>query len=348
MSCVSMCDSFHQMTHPTNTQRQDDAAKIVYVVSKQTQFIVVETVRHVWHCSCTWDGYVGKGNAGCTHRQDAGHDGDLATHVDPPLYGDMGDITHSVEDNSGNTDANAEINQACTTTSNQPVDLYVGESEEYQDGENEDIGEFMEKVPRQTTAPASNISTRRSKLSSKRRRRKVKKAQRKLQGKLDEQALDALWIEANDPADAYLATQGLSNGNPVREYLRLLKKVHYWARKYSIEPVEALEDIENWSVRSLDAHPAAVEVKELLELTSNPSPFEKAWKHLAPQILDTGYFDKETVDDVASEKIADLYNHMLTYWDDSIGYGVPETYWDKSDDSDMSSGYRSEKDIYPT
>jgi hypothetical protein len=61
---------------------------------------------------------------------------------------------------------------------------------------------------------------------------------------LDEQFLDALRLEADDHSDAFLASQGLSNGNPVRKYLRLLMKVHDWARKHGTEPVEALEDIE--------------------------------------------------------------------------------------------------------
>ena len=342
MSCRAVCDSLYQMTHPTDTQGPDDAAKIVYVVSKQTQFIVIETVRHVWHCPCTWDGYVREGNVGCTPRADARHDGEFtAVRVDPLPFGNLGDIACNTGDSSGNTDANTNNNETCTTTSNQPVEYHVGE--------NEDVGYLKEADPRETTAPAKKtISTRRSKLSSKRRRRKASKAQKKLQGKLDEQLLDTLSLEADDHADGFLANQGLSNGNPVREYLRLLRKVHYWARKHGVEPVEALEDIENWRVRSLDAHPATVEVKELLELANNPSPFEKAWKHLAPQILENDDCDEKVAEDVASSVIADLYNYMFTYWDDSTAYVVPETYWGKSDDSDMSSGYRSEKDIYPT
>ena len=48
--------------------------------------------------------------------------------------------------------------------------------------------------------------------------------QKKLQGKLDEQFLDELRFEADAHSDAFLASQGLSNGTPVRENLRLLMK----------------------------------------------------------------------------------------------------------------------------
>ena len=267
------------MTHPTDAQGQDDAAKIVYVVSKQTQFIVVETVRHVWHCPCTWDGYVGEENVGYAPRSHARHDSESpAARVDQLPSGNKAELACNTGENSGNTDTNTNNNEVCTTTCNQPVESHVGETE--------DEGKVTETDPRETAALASKIIlTRRSKLSSKSRRRKARKAQKKLQGKLDDQFLDALRLEADDYSDAFLARQGLSNGNPVRKYLRLLMKVHYWARRQDIEPVEALEDIESWRVRSLDPHPATLEVKELIELANSPSPFEKAWEHLAPQIL---------------------------------------------------------------
>ena len=320
------------MTHPTDTQRQDDAAKIVYVVSKQTQFIVVETVQHVWHCPCAWDGYVGEGNVGCTPRADAGHDGEFpAMRVDPLPFCNMGNIACSVGDSSSNTDANAKNNETCTTNSNQPVEFQVGESE--------DTGDSKQTDPRETTAPApKTISTRRSKLSSKRRRRRASKAQNKLQGIMDDNLLDTLRLEADDRADVFLANQGLSIGSPVKEYLRLLVKVHFWARKHGVEPVEALEDIENWRVRSLDAHPATVEFKELDELANSPSPFEMALKHLAPQIVENSDHDQEEAEDKAGFVIADLYSFMFTYWDGSAGY------FSRIDDCHESTGYCSEKE----
>ena len=324
------------MTRLTDAQGQDDATKIVYVVSKQTEFIVVETVRHVWHCPCTWDGYVGEENVGFALRSFARHDCETpAVRVDQPPSGNKAKLACNTGENSGITDTNTNNNEICTTTCNQPVESHVGETE--------DEGDFAETDPRETAALASKIIlTRRSKLSSKRRRRRARKAQKKLQGKLDEQFLDALRLEADDHSDAFLASQGLSNGNPVRKYLRLLMKVHYWARKQGIEPVEALEDIESWRVRSLDPHPATLEVKELLELANSPSPFEKAWKHLAPQILKRNDCDQETAEDEASSVIAELYTFMFTVWDDGIGCVS------RSDDSDGSSEYWSEQNINST
>ena len=320
------------MTHPNDTQGQDDAAKIVYVVSKQTQFIVVETVRHVWHCPCAWDGYVGEGNVGCTPRADAGRDDESpATYVVPLPFCDMGNIARSAGDSSSNTDANAKNNEICTTNSNQPA--------EFQVGENQVAGDSKQTDPQETTARAPKIvSTRHSKLSSKRRRRRANKALNKIQGTLDDKLLDSFRLDADGPADVFLANQGLSIGNPVKEYLRLLKKVHYWARKQGIEPVEALEDIENWRVRSFDAHPATTEFKELDELTNSPSPFEKALKHLAPQIVEKDSRDQEEAEDEAGYVIADLYSFMFTYWDCSDGD------FSRSDGSHESLGYDSDEE----
>ena len=213
-----------QMTSLTDAQGPHDAAKVVYVVSKQIQFIVVETVRHVWHCPCTGEGYLGDENAEYALRSLAGHDCESpAVGVDQLPSGSKAKLFCKTGANSSNTDTNTCNNEICTTTCNQPVECHVGETEDERDA--------SETNPRETAALAPKIiSTRRSKLSSKRRRRKARKAQKKLQGKLDEQFLDELRCEADDHSDAFLASQDLSNGNPVREYLRLLMKVHYWAR----------------------------------------------------------------------------------------------------------------------
>jgi hypothetical protein len=95
-------------------------------------------------------------------------------------------------------------------------------------------------------------------------------------------------------------------------------------------------------VRSLDPHLATFKFEELLELANSPSPFEKAWKHLAPQILKRNDCDQETAEDEASSVIAELYSFMFTVWDDGIGY------FSRSDDSDVSSAYRSAKNITST
>ena len=64
-------------------------------------------------------------------------------------------------------------------------------------------------------------------------------------------------------------------------------------------------------MRSLDAHPATTEFKELDELANSPSPFEKALKQLAPQIVENNDFDQEEAEDEASFVIADLYSCLL-------------------------------------
>ena len=89
---------------------------------------------------------------------------------------------------------------------------------------------------------------------------------------------------------------GQASGPPVRIYLHLLNKVHAWARQ-GINPVAALEDIEHCRVRSLGPHPATIENRELAELANDPSPFEEACKHLAPQIRRKNGCDQDTAED---------------------------------------------------
>jgi hypothetical protein len=113
----------------------------------------------------------------------------------------------------------------------------------------------------------------------------------------------------------FLRAEGLSPGPAVFTYMTLLLKVYCWAKINRVDVVETMENLENWKVTGKEPHPATRDCQDLLHLVDEPSPFEKAWKHLAPQIRRRDRLSKEDSEDVASELIADFYYHLFSTWD---------------------------------
>jgi len=113
----------------------------------------------------------------------------------------------------------------------------------------------------------------------------------------------------------FLKAEGLHPGRAVFTYMTLLSKVYCWAKKNKVDVVETMENLENWKVTGKEPHPATRDSQDLLQLVDDPSPFEKAWKYLAPQIRKRDRSSTEDSEDVASELIADLYYHLFSTWD---------------------------------
>ena len=99
--------------------------------------------------------------------------------------------------------------------------------------------------------------------------------------------------------------------------MTLLSKVYCWAKINRVDVVETMENLENWKVTGKEPHPATRDCQDLLHLVDEPSPFEKAWKHLAPQIRRREKCSRDESEDSASELIADLYYYLFATWDEA-------------------------------
>jgi hypothetical protein len=115
----------------------------------------------------------------------------------------------------------------------------------------------------------------------------------------------------------FLKTEGLHPGHAVFTYMTLLSKVYCWAKKNKVDVVETMENLENWKVTGKEPHPATRDCQDLLHLVDEPSPFEKAWKHLAPQIRRREKCTRDESEGSASELIADLYYYLFSTWDEA-------------------------------
>ena len=150
-------------------------------------------------------------------------------------------------------------------------------------------------------------------LGAKRRRKKGNKAKKKHKEQKDWDAMCGLADSDREETHDFITAQGLEAGLPVFHYLVLVRLAYIWATTNLQDPLQALEDIENWKVRGTRPHPAVLSFPPLLECHEH---FEKCWQFLAPRIQQKECCSRSVAEDLAAETVADLICYMFGIWDE--------------------------------
>ena len=158
-----------------------------------------------------------------------------------------------------------------------------------------------------------NRQPKHPKLAAKRRRKRENKANKKHKDRMEWDAMCEVTDSDREEINDFMNEEGLQAGLPVFHYYSLVRRAYTWATANLQEPLLALEDIENWKVRSTTPHPAVLSDPPLERCHEY---FEKCWQVLAPKIQQRERCSRADAEDIAAETVGDLTCYMFGIWDE--------------------------------